>query len=88
MKALQRPYRLRFHVRMGLCAALMTFAFIILTGESDSPHWFAILLLQVALSLSSLALAFWLYAKWGLGKIEKRIELIQQQRNKIKPTQI
>lgn len=74
-----RPYRLRYHARLGLCATLMMFGFLAIAGETeDNTHWLLCLLLQFSLFVSSWTLAFWLYAKWGLDKTEKRIDNIQK----------
>ncbi len=78
-----RTYRLRYYARQTTIGTLMCVGFIALSGEpAEDTNLLVCALLQLLTFATTWATALYLYRRWEIGKKEKRIERLQQYRDR------
>ncbi len=80
MRLILRTYRLRYYAKQATIGLLMCIGFIALTGEpTEDTNFLVCLLLQLLTWGITWATALWLYHRWGIDKVEKRIKRLKNQ---------
>lgn len=76
-----KTYRLSFYAKKGIVAILMCAGLIALAGEpTEDANLLLCAALQLLTAATTWATALYLFRRWGLGKIEKRMESINKAR--------